>query len=111
MMQAVTNPERTVYAVKRLIGRRYDDPVVQKEMKVWCCCPIQEFQSAHAEPVPMFELDNLLSLQMVPYKLVRADNGDAWVEVNILRLLCLLLTPTSHGCDNAATNGLQICLA
>ena len=51
----------------------------------------QDFQSAHAEPVPMFELDEFLSLQMVPYKLVRADNGDAWVEVNILPFLRLLL--------------------
>ena len=48
--QAVTNPENTVFAVKRLIGRRYDDKVVQKDIK------------------------------MVPYKIVKADNGDAWVE-------------------------------
>ncbi|BDA45607.1 Heat shock 70 kDa protein, mitochondrial [Coccomyxa sp. Obi] len=48
--QAITNPENTVYAVKRLIGRKFDDPLVQKEMK------------------------------MVSYKIVRADNGDAWVE-------------------------------
>ena len=72
----------------------------------------QDFKSAHAEPVvPMFKLDKFLSLQMVPYKLVRADNGDAWVEVNILRLPRLLSTPTSHGCDNAATHGLGFCLA
>lgn len=49
--QAVTNPANTVYAVKRLIGRRYDEDVVQKDK------------------------------QIVPYKIVKADNGDAWVEV------------------------------
>ncbi|MGH7848259.1 MAG: molecular chaperone DnaK [Candidatus Binatia bacterium] len=48
--QAITNPENTIFAVKRLIGRRYEDPMVQKAMKV------------------------------LPYKIVRADNGDAWVE-------------------------------
>lgn len=48
--QAITNPENTIFAVKRLIGRRYDDPLVQKAMKV------------------------------LPYKVVKADNGDAWVE-------------------------------
>ena len=50
--QAVTNPERTLYAIKRLIGRRYDDPVVAKDK------------------------------DLVPYKIVRADNGDAWVEAD-----------------------------
>ncbi len=49
--QAITNPENTIFAVKRLIGRRYDDPLVQKAMKV------------------------------LPYKIVKADNGDAWVEI------------------------------
>jgi molecular chaperone DnaK len=49
--QAVTNPTDTLYAVKRLIGRRFEDDVVQKDIK------------------------------MVPYKIVKADNGDAWVEV------------------------------
>jgi molecular chaperone DnaK len=48
--QAVTNPENTFFAIKRLIGRRYDDPMAEKDKK------------------------------LVPYKIVRADNGDAWVE-------------------------------
>lgn len=49
--QAVTNPNRTLFAIKRLIGRPFDDSIVQKDIK------------------------------MVPYKIVKADNGDAWVEV------------------------------
>src|ERR1700725_14962 len=48
--QAVTNPERTFFAVKRLVGRRYDDPMVEKDKK------------------------------LVPYKIIKASNGDAWVE-------------------------------
>jgi molecular chaperone DnaK len=49
--QAVTNPNNTLFAVKRLIGRKFDDKIVQKDIK------------------------------MVPYKIVKADNGDAWVQV------------------------------
>lgn len=49
--QSVTNPEKTLFAIKRLIGRRFDDPIVQKDIK------------------------------MVPYKIIKADNGDAWVRV------------------------------
>ena len=50
--QAVTNPSNTLFAIKRLIGRRFDDGVVKRDM------------------------------DMVPYKIVRADNGDAWVDVS-----------------------------
>ena len=50
--QAVTNPQNTLFAVKRLIGRRFDEEVVQRDM------------------------------DLVPYKIVKADNGDAWVEVH-----------------------------
>ena len=48
--QAVTNPEFTYFAIKRLIGRRFDDPMTQKD------------------------------IGMVPYKIIKADNGDAWVQ-------------------------------
>ncbi|MGH6662728.1 MAG: molecular chaperone DnaK, partial [Rhodospirillales bacterium] len=50
--QAVTNPEKTLFAIKRLIGRRYNDPITEKDKK------------------------------LVPYKIVKGDNGDAWVEVD-----------------------------
>ena len=50
--QAVTNPSNTLFAIKRLIGRQFNDDVVQKDIK------------------------------MVPYEIIRADNGDAWVQVN-----------------------------
>ena len=54
--QSVTNPEKTLYAIKRLIGRRFDDDVVKKDM------------------------------DMVPYQIIKADNGDAWVQVDDKKL-------------------------
>ncbi|OGT71879.1 MAG: molecular chaperone DnaK [Gammaproteobacteria bacterium RIFCSPLOWO2_02_FULL_47_50] len=54
--QSVTNPQNTLFAVKRLIGRRFDEEIVQKDIK------------------------------MVPYKIARADNGDAWVDVRGKRI-------------------------
>ena len=54
--QAVTNPQNTLFAIKRLIGRKFEDEVVQRDVK------------------------------MVPYRIVRADNGDAWVEVQGKRM-------------------------
>ncbi|MBF0613232.1 MAG: Hsp70 family protein, partial [Magnetococcales bacterium] len=50
--QAVTNPRNTLFAIKRLIGRRFEDPMTQKD------------------------------ISLVPYKIAKADNGDAWVECN-----------------------------
>src|SRR5476651_1952402 len=50
--QAVTNPAKTIFAVKRLVGRRYDDPIIEKDKK------------------------------LVPYKIMKASNGDAWVEAD-----------------------------
>ena len=54
--QAVTNPNDTLFAIKRLIGRQFEDDVVQRDIK------------------------------MVPYEIVKADNGDAWVKVKDDRL-------------------------
>ena len=54
--QAVTNPEKTLFAIKRLIGRRYDDVEVQRDISI------------------------------MPFKIVKADNGDAWVNVNDQKL-------------------------
>ncbi|MFI4870122.1 MAG: molecular chaperone DnaK [Candidatus Carsonella ruddii] len=54
--QAITNPKNTLYAIKRLIGRKYKDEIVQKDIK------------------------------MVPYNIISADNGDAWIEVKNKKL-------------------------
>src|SRR5210317_2038418 len=50
--QAVTNPANTLYAIKRLIGRKFDEDVVQRD------------------------------IELMPYKIIKAKNGDAWVEAN-----------------------------
>ncbi len=54
--QAVTNPDKTLFAIKRLIGRQYDEDAVQKD------------------------------IELVPYKIIKSDNGDAWVDVNSKKL-------------------------
>ena len=54
--QAVTNPENTIFAVKRLIGRNFEDPTVKKD------------------------------IETAPYKIVKADNNDAWIEAKVINI-------------------------
>src|SRR5665213_3088233 len=70
--QAVTNPEKTIFAVKRLVGRRYDDPIIEKDKK------------------------------LVPYKIVKAGNGDAWVA-KISTCVWSIISPTSSRRSRAST--------
>ena len=70
--QSVTNPENTVFAVKRLIGRQFSEDVVQRDM------------------------------DLMPYKIVKAKNGDAWVEVNGKQ--CHLLAFCSHASINYSSD-------
>ena len=69
--QAVTNPTNTLFAIKRLIGRKFDEDVVQKD------------------------------IDLVPYKIVKADNGDAWVEAGgkkIFSCAAVRLSGRPKGC-------------
>ena len=63
--QAVTNPENTLFAIKRLVGRRYDDPLTEKDKG------------------------------LVPFSIVSGENGDAWVEADGETYSCLLYTSPS----------------
>ena len=67
--QAVTNPQNTLYAVKRLIGRTFNEEVVQRDIK------------------------------MVPYKIIKADNGDAWIDVRGKKM-----APPENLCTGVAEN-------